>query len=53
MPYADSSAKDSICGDSGVVNIPRKARLVFVPADRLASKVSAPPNTLRMRAKAV
>jgi len=38
---------------SGEVSAPLKARRVFVPVETLASKTSAPPNTLRMRAEAL
>lgn len=38
---------------SGIVSVPRKARRVLVPMDIFASKVSAPPKTLRIRAEAV
>ncbi len=37
----------------GTVNAPRKARRVLVPMEMLASNVSAPPKTLRMRAEAL
>ena len=37
----------------GVLREARKARLVLVPRDRLASKVSAPPKTFLIRAEAL
>jgi hypothetical protein len=39
-------------GVKGMVNTPRNDCRVFVPVDTLASKVSAPPKTLRIREEA-